>query len=186
MIRMELPSFAFNSVDVPGPKYRMWQQMTGKKGTSVAELAHEIDRVNRLAWQHKQCNLLNIIINCHGWDGGGGLSIGGQKQPSLTLQDASAFSFLKQKRVGTIWLVACQAAKGPAGKALCQELAIQSGYQVVAGDSDQDVGPWSSIRIWTAPQLHTIDEYEGTVYGFYAGGGMRVINPRRDIMTIME
>jgi hypothetical protein len=33
---------------------------------------------------------------------------------------------------------------------------------------------------------HQIDEFEGTVYGFYSKGGWRVIDPHNDIFTIRD
>jgi len=57
MILMQEPTFVFNSVDVPGPTYRMWHTEDGDKGTTVAELASEIAEATRRAWEQKQTNL---------------------------------------------------------------------------------------------------------------------------------
>jgi len=54
---------------------------------------------------------------------------------------------------------------------------------VVAADVEQEVGFRDGYRLVTRMQ-HQIDDYEGTVYGFYAGGGWREIDPNEDIYTI--
>ncbi len=183
MILMQEPSFVFNSVDVPGPTYRMWHTEDGKKGTSVADLAGLINEATRRAWEQKGTNFRNIVINSHGSNGT--ISIGGHGQPALDVSNVSQFSFLKNSRgsTGTIWIVACLAARGSGGKLFCSSLAQASGYQVVAADECQEVGPWDGYRLYTRFQ-HQIDEFEGTVYGFYAGGGYREIDPHEDIYTI--
>jgi len=188
MILMEDPSFAFNSVDVPRPKYTMWISKYGFGGMTVLDLVSQIDGANRSAWEQKQSNLLNIVINCHGLDGGGKLSIGGKGQPGLDITNVHLFSILKSSRhaTGTIWLVACQAAQGSAGKALCSGLAMGSGYQVVAAEPDQDVGVWGAYRLVAQWFSNQIDEFEGTVYGFYSRGGWRIIDPHSDIPTIKD
>lgn len=182
MIRMESPSFAFNSVDVPGPDYRMWQTFSGALGFTAAELSNKINEVNRVAWEREGTQLRNIIINCHGADGG--LAIGGKGQRHLDLTNLGVFFWMKGKNLGTIWLVACQAANGGESKQFCRTLAMTTGCQVVASDEDQDTGVWGSIRLVTS--LNNIDEFEGTVFGFTANGGLRVINPHDDIYTILE
>ncbi len=185
MIIMQEPSFAFNSVDVPGPDYRMWHTEDGDQGTSVADLASEIEEATRRAWEQKQTNLRNIVINSHGSQGS--ISIGGLGQPVLDISGISQFSFLKnsQHLTGTIWIVACLAAAGSSGKHFCSTLAQVSGYQVVAADECQEVTRWDNYRLKTRFQ-HQIDDFEGTVYGFYAGGGWREIDPHEDIYTIRE
>src|SRR5690242_3736998 len=77
MIKMKSPSFAFNSVDVPSPKYRMWESMTGQEGMTVPQLVDKILRANALAWEFEKKALRNIIINSHGMDTGGAIYIGG-------------------------------------------------------------------------------------------------------------
>jgi hypothetical protein len=186
MILMQDPSFAFNSVDVPGPNYTMWITMNGYKGMTVSDLVGAIDRANRASWEQQQSNLLNIVINSHGLDGGGKIFIGGAWEAGIDRTNVLQFSFLRGRGTGTIWIVACQAANGTAGKELCHKLAMASGYQVVASESDQDVGVWGSYRLVAQWYSHQIDEFEGTVYGFYAGGGTRIIDPHDDIMTIKE
>ncbi|HEY2866316.1 MAG TPA: hypothetical protein VGJ02_04435 [Pyrinomonadaceae bacterium] len=187
MIRMESPSFAFNSVDVPGPVYHFWHTLEGASGYSTPQLVDKIISINRMAIEMKGSPLRNIVINSHGWDGGGGISIGGSGNWEASIRPGSvgAFSQLKGLNLGTIWLVACQAARGADGKALCQAIARNSGSQVVAADDDQDVGIWEGWRVLTS-LYDNIDEFEGTVYSFTPVGGIRMIDPHADIYTIME
>jgi hypothetical protein len=187
MIRMESPSFAFNSVDVPGPTYHLWNTLQGPPGFTTDMLVDKILSVNRMAREMKGSQLRNIVINSHGWDGGGGISIGGSGNWEASIRPGSvgAFSQLRGENLGTIWLVACQAARGPDGKALCQSIARNSGSQVVAADADQDTGIWGSWRLITS-LYDNIDEFEGTVYSFTLVGGMSIIDPHEDIYTVME
>jgi hypothetical protein len=192
MIKMKNPSLAVNSNDVPGPDYRMWETVDADRGMTADDLVGEIVRVNRLALEYYRTPLQNIVINCHGLDGGGGLAIGGQGKELLTVRNASAFSVLKGKNLGTIWLVACQAARNSAGKTLCQAIASASGSQVVAGEDDQEVGRWGAFRIRNSGFAGfgggrgLIDEYEGKVFSFTPAGGAREIDPHDDIYTILE
>jgi hypothetical protein len=187
MIFMQNPSFVFNSVDVPWPTYKMWATEDGDVGTTIDDLIGIIAEANRSAWEQKQTSLRNIIINSHGLEGGGKISIGGKGKDGIDNANASKFSFLRNNRhlTGTIWIVACQAAAGSAGKLLCSNIAQASGYQVVASEDDQDTGIWGGYRV-VVGRSGQIDEFEGTVYSFYAGGGSRVIDPHEDIYTIME
>ncbi len=186
MIKMKSPSLVINSHDVPGPNYRMWETINASEGMTVTMLVNEIIRVYRITLEDNE-GLYNIIINCHGWDGGGGLSIGGMGKEALTTRNAPYFSLLKTRRIGTIWLVACQAAKGNSGKELCRAIAYHSSSLVVASDEDQSVGIWGGYNVWygRAFNAHHIDEYEGTVFGFYPNGMMNVIDPH-DVQTILD
>lgn len=184
MIMMKSPSLAINSCDVPGPKYRMWETVNARQGMTPAGLVNEIVRVNRLALEHEQTQLLNVVINCHGSDGH--LYIGGAKSPTLNISNVGVFSLLKTRNIGTIWIVACQVAGGAAGKQFCQTLSIASGAQVVASGVSQNVGVWGSFRIIQGGGRGQIDEYEGTVYSFTPAAGMGKINPHNDIFTILE
>lgn len=184
MIKLKAPSFAFNSVDVPSPHYRMWENTFGHRGFSTAQLVQRILVVNTLARDILRERLLNIVINAHGWEGGGGISIGGQRSESIYLDTVHEFHRLKPKNLGTIWLVACEAAAGSEGKRLCQTLATVSGCLVVAADADQDTGIWGSWRLVTS--LNNIDEFEGTVYAFMPKGGMKIIDPHADVFTTAD
>lgn len=184
MIKMKSPSLAINSCDVPGPNYRMWETVNAKEGMTPAMLLNEIVRVNRLALEHEQTQLLNIVINCHGSPGR--LYIGGGKSAPLDVGNVGIFSVLKPRNIGTIWLVACNAAQGSAGKQFCQTLATICGTQVIASDATQDVGVWGAFRIIQGGGRGQIDEYEGTVYSFTPAAGMGIINPNNDVFTVLS
>lgn len=186
MIMMESPSLAINSHDVPGPNYRMWETVNAAAGLTVAGLIGHIVHAHNLAVELERKGLANVVINCHGLDKGGALYIGGENHPPLDRSNVGQLAALKGAIPGTLWLVACQAANGPAGKQLCQLMATTIGCQVVAGEDDQDVGIWGSFRIIQGGGRGQIDEYEGTVWAFTVVGGPRRINPHRDILTIKE
>lgn len=186
MIEMKSPSFAFNSVDVPGPSYRMWEWIVGYKGMSTATLVDQILWAEGESRRRKGKPLLNIIINAHGLDGGGAISVGGRGVLGLNNKSVSEFLRLRFRSQGTIWLVACQAAAGSFGKELCQMIATNSRCQVVASDEDQEVGAWGTWRLWTSARYDHIDEYEGTVYSFRPYAGMKMIDPHEDISTTTD
>ena len=183
MIMMQQPSLAINSDDVPGPKYIMWRTRDAPRGSTANWVVNEIIVDNAAALSFKNSQLLNVIINCHGSPGS--LSVGGigDDGGSINMDNVGEFARLKGRNIGTIWLVACNAARGDKGKGLCQMLATVSGCQVVAADDYQDVGVWGTYRLLAG--LHgQIDEFEGTVYSFTLIGGARVIDPTEDIYTI--
>ncbi len=191
MIMMQDPSLVINAHDVPWPKYKMWKTIDAPAGMSAAAAAQHIVDTNRIALQYSKSSLRNVIINCHGAEDGGGIYIGGEehdmrKGAGIRLSTIGAFSVLKSLNIGTLWLVACQAAVAPFGKHLCQELATVSGCQVVASDEDQAVGLWGGWRILTSFRPGIIDEFEGTVYSFTVKRPMKVIDPHEDIFTIKE
>src|SRR5262249_50730092 len=117
--------------------------------------------------------LRNVVINCHGWDGGGGLSIGGKRKTAITLQNVKAFEFLKKRdgEIGTLWLVACQAAYGGAGQALCKALALACNCTVVAGDDDQEVELSYSVPYYAIPFVGALGGLALGALGAAAGGG---------------
>src|SRR6185437_14755896 len=75
MIRMEGPSFCFNSYDIGLPHYRMWKSIVGPDAMTPSQLAMEIFRANLWSLQTFKSSFQNIILNTHGFDGG--LWIGG-------------------------------------------------------------------------------------------------------------
>ncbi len=186
MIEMKSPSFAFNSVDVPGPNYRMWKWMEGREGMSAGRLVDEILLVNNEAKKHFGDRLQNIVINSHGKEGGGEIDIGGREYVGIKSDNVSEFLRLKGKNLGTIWLVACQAANGTDGNALCKQIAVNSGCMVIASDEDQEVGIWGTWRLRTTAIHNHIDEYEGNVYAFYPSGGWKQIDPHQAVFTTTD
>jgi hypothetical protein len=188
MIMLQSPSLAINSCDAPWPRYRMWETVNGDEGMTPDAVVREIIRVNRLALEYEQSPLANVVINCHGAEGGGALYTGGVDELAarINISRVNEFALLKKRNIGTIWLVACQAAQGNLGMQLCQALSVASGSQVVAADEDQDTGVWGGARILQGGGRGQIDEFEGTVYSFLPNGTSRVIDPHEDIYTIME
>jgi hypothetical protein len=188
MLMMESPSIVFNAHDAPGPIYRMWKTVNAPKGYTAHQCVQAIVAANSEAVNVMGAPLKNIIVNCHGADGGGALYIGGAEDRSnrINADSVGAFTALKSLNLGTIWLVACEAATGPLGKALCQSMTTFSGCQVVAADENQSTGVWGSWRLITTARHNQIDEFEGAVFSFTVRGGMRKIDPHDAIYTIME
>jgi hypothetical protein len=184
MIMMKSPSLVLNSHDVPWPKYRMWETVNLEKGATDETVVNHIIRVNRLALEHEQTQLLNVVINCHGAPGQ--LSVGGDGFKSLDKNNLGRFGLLAKRNIGTLWLVACNAAAEPEGKHFCQMLAHVSKCLVVAADKSQSVGVWGGLRILQGGGGGQIDEYEGNVFSFAPMGMMGVIDPHEDVPTTLE
>jgi len=187
MLLLKRPNLVVNSHDVPGPKYTMWATVNAVRGMTASDLVNEIVRANRAALEQEETHLLNVVINCHGLEGGG-LAIGGKGTGVVVdSSNVGSFSVLKKRNVGTIWLVACGAAEGADGKRFCQLLATSSGCEVVAADVDQYVEAWGAWRLAVVPgSRNQIDEFEGTVFSFRANGTSGEIDPHEDIDTILD
>lgn len=182
-IVMDQPSMSLNSVDVPGPHYKMWKTMSMAEGISPFQVVNTIASTH-FALQSQGSALINTVINCHGYEGGYGLSTGGHGKPGITIQNVGLFGLLKPLNVGPIWLVACQAARGATGIAFCQKLAVAAGTVVMAGEDDQDLGLRQSYMYYVGPH-GSIDEYEGIVYLFYPNGThIKDIDPEDALWTV--
>jgi len=206
VIDLKTPSLVMNSHDVPGPDYTGTYTWDVPEGVPLNNVVAMILGSNNRAYAEEKTYLKNVVINCHGWDGGGGLSIGGQGKAAITTQNVSAFEILKklEVKIGALWLVACQAAYGDAGKALCKALALACNCTVVAGDDDQEVEASYSVPYYGIPIVgligglvggggglllrrriykSTIDEYEGNVFRWDERGNQAKCDPHKDIPT---
>lgn len=176
MIRMQSPSISLNSVDVPGPHYKMWKTVTVEKSMAVSDLVSSIKHYDNQAFE----TLRNIVLNCHGTCGGGNLALG----QGIDNTNVSLFKALKPHNLGTIWVIACQAAMGVDGRSLCSNLAKSAGTVVIAGDSNQKVGAYDSLRYYVGP-AGQIDDYEGTVYAFWPDGSItKNVDPEDVVWTV--
>ena len=183
MIRMIEPALVINTHDVPWPPYKMWQTVSADLGANVASLVEYISEAQRVSLENFGYRLRNIVINSHG--GPGALYLGGLDNAAIHKGDLPALAPLKRPTYGgTIWIVACKIAAGPAGKDFCQSLAMTMGYQVVAGTVDQYVSVGDGYKMLYIK--NTIDEFEGDVFGFYASGAYRQIDPHEDVYTIYD
>jgi hypothetical protein len=124
------------------------------------------------------------VINSHGDPGA--LYLGGLGSTPIQKGDLPALAPLKRPNggSGTIWVVACEIAAGSSGRDFCQSLAMTTGYQVVAGTVDQEVSFWDGYKMLYIK--NAIDEFEGDVFGFYASGSYRQIDPHEDVYTIYD
>ena len=185
MIMLEQPALCLNSDDVPGPHYNMWRTVTMRAGITPSEVVQAIIAAQVMAIGAEHSSLANIVINCHGYEGGLGLSTGGHGSPGFNISNVGLFSALKPLNIGPIWLVACQAARGSNGISFCQKLAAAAGTMVIAGEDNQELTGWQTIRYYTTPLSGMIDEYEGVVYVFYPNGVvLRDVDPEKVIMTV--
>ncbi len=174
MIKLSEPSLALHSFDVPGYKYKMWQTR------KMAKFTNATDVVNEILWSIGQApdqQLGNVVINCHGSPGT--LYIGATdkyleaKDTDITINinNLGAFSSLKKKGLGTIWLVACRVAKGTEGDNFCASLARAAGCNVVAADKKQFVN--FGYYLSACPD-NCIDRFEGTAYLWDSTGSKTV------------
>jgi hypothetical protein len=182
-IMMDQPAISLNSTDVPGPHYKMWKTVSMREGISPVEVVNIIVST-QAALKSMKSALANIIINCHGYEGGYGLSTGGHGKEGFTVSNVGLFGLLRPMNIGPIWLVACQAARGAPGLAFCQKLAVAAGTVVVAGEDDQDLGLWQTYRYYVGLSGQ-IDDYEGVVYLFYPNNTyIRDIDPEKALWTV--
>ena len=173
MIRMEQPSLVLHSCDVPGYKYKMWKTVELAAGTTSIDVTNQIhSALNEATDNH----LYNVIINCHGSPGflhvgGSGIGFG-----------TGSVSVLRQLKgigtIGTIWLVACEVAKGEQkdlGKDFCSQLAQSANCDVVSSVKTQQVNTGFYLR---GHPFGCIDKYEGLVYRFLPDGDYEVYKPK--------
>lgn len=176
MIFMKQPSLVINSHDVPGPTYKMFETWKAPKGVTAIDVVNKIYDASINAYLKKGSSLQNVIINSHGYPGG--LSVGGRGN-TIKVGDLTTFAILRRyadsgHTVGTIWIVACNAAKGSDGKTFCSMLAMMSGCKVVAADKSQYVEFFGSGLVKFGLG---IDEYEGNVFLFYPTGAYELCDP---------
>lgn len=175
MIRMKQPSLVLHSCDVPGYKYKMWKTVELSAGATSIDVTNQI----HLALNEADDNHLhNVIINCHGSPGF--LHVGGDGIGFGT----GSVSVLKQLKdigtIGTIWLVACNVAKGQQkdlGRDFCSQLAQNAFCDVVAAEKLQRVNVGFYLRLHP---FGCIDKYEGPVYKFFPDGDYEVYKPKSE------
>jgi hypothetical protein len=167
VIRLKDYSLALHSHDVPGYKYTMSQTWTMPQGARPSDLVYWI----LYARDHSpEFSLRNVVINCHGLSGK--LYIGGDGQPTLNSNNLGIFSQLQNKEIGTIWLVACEIAKGFKGRYFCEQMAKTAGCNVVAADVSQHVDFTFYLRLCPSK---CIDEFEGKTYWWDSSGACHAI-----------
>ena len=176
MIKIQQPSMALNSHDVPGAGYRMWNTWNVPANDNPD---HILGWCATVASSAPGGYLRCLIINCHGFynntsrsgTGGYGLSIG----TGILRSHTSKFSLLRGK-VANIWITACGTARiSPTdaggngdGNLFCSEIARASGAYVVAATTHQVPGIEGGF--WM-PQNY-IDDFEGLVLRYNPSGGV--------------
>ena len=177
MIRLEQPALALHSYDIPGYKYKMQFTEFLKEESTINDVIMKI----WMAASKTSGNVLkNVVLNVHGSPGT--LYVG--KTATINRNNVGMMKLLRaggQKRVGTIWLVACQVAgyhNGivQLGSFFCAALAKAAGCYVVAADRLQYVNPGLYLR--GCPD-NCIDRFEGTVYRWDENGNQEVFKPQK-------
>ena len=143
---MEPTSISISSHDMPGPNCKMWRTIVAPEGPEAPDVVRMVERHNVEAVSAKKSALRNVIINCHGLEGGGWLSIGGKSHGGIHQGNVGMFGSLRPLNVGTIWPVACHAEAGPNGMGLCRAMAQNAGTIVIAGDEDQELDARGTYR----------------------------------------
>jgi hypothetical protein len=185
VITLKQPTLCLNSSDVPGPHYAMSHTVKMPAGIKPLEVVNLIINAQSKARSGKGHGLSNIVINCHGYEGGLGLSTGGHGKEGITKSNVALFGLLATMNVPPIWLVACQAARGQAGQDFCQTLSNVARTMVIAGEDDQDVGVWETVRYYAGPSGR-IDDYEGIVHIFYPNNtSIKNIDPEKVVMSVL-
>jgi len=182
MIKLEQPSLAINTFDVPGPEYRMEQTVKLDKYASSIVVLSEIQAA---ATRSGQSYLKNVVINCHGSNGY--LYIGEVKskvpgangdvreefdREGIGEENLGLFSLLKG-RIGTIWITGCQVSGGSgivtrSGHTFCPKLAVVAGCNVVAANVYQIINPLRPVP------RNCIHEYDGTASIWDATGAKQI------------
>ena len=80
---------------------------------------------------------------------------------TIDLGNVGAFTALKGKKIGSIWVKSCGVATDLKGKYLCQRIAECSGCRVVAAEEDQE--EWFGILNLIFMPRGCIDDFEGPV-----------------------
>jgi len=168
MIAISQPALALHSWDVPGFRYQMqttWNMPPNATASDVVYwISYAVDRSQDL-------QLRNVVINCHGL--AGQLFVGGGKSAPVALKDLGLFSNLKNKDIGTLWLVGCLVATGGNGQNFCSRLAITMGCDVVGANDYQFVE--RRFMRGNSP-FGTIDDFEGTAYRFSPSGSKELLS----------
>jgi hypothetical protein len=159
MIKLKQPSLVLHSHDVPGHRYKMHVSWNLPKGASVRDVVHLI-----LEGYDYSPDLENVVINSHG--SRGRIWAGGLYRPAINRYNVDVFGELRGKNIGTIWIVACEVAKGPTGSEFCRRMARAAGCHVVASDVEQ------YVERGFLGANGTIDFYEGLVYQWDSSGQM--------------
>lgn len=172
MIKIEQPSMALNSHDVPGAGYRMWNTWNVPANDNPDHILGWCATVGSSApGGYLRC----LIINCHGFynntsrsgTGGFGLKMG----TGILRTHTGNFSLLRGK-VANIIITACGTARitNPGttgngdGNLFCSEIARAAGAYVIAATTHQVGDFW-------LPKNY-IDDWEGLVLRYNPAGGV--------------
>jgi hypothetical protein len=170
MIKLRQPALVLHSCDVKGYKFKMWASWNMparmRPRDVVYWILHARDHTPELI-------LHNVLINTHGRSGE--LYIGGKDvteglvDQTLNIHNVDLFSQLRGKDIGTIWLHGCNVADPSWGPRFCASMAMESGCNVVAAESQQKIGRWDSCP------FGCFDDYEGRTSCWDASGKRSIV-----------
>jgi hypothetical protein len=161
MIKMPAITMALNGPDVL--EYKMWNTRLVASDVAARWLA---DNTAAIAGSAPNGQLEALVFNCHGFVDAKGAFRGLDLGTGIKQSDLKHFSRLKNL-VPKIYIVACQAAAGQAGRRFCAELARQTRAFVYASDVNQHCGFSSAQAVLNGG---VIDDYEGQVFQFGSSG----------------
>lgn len=173
MIKLRQPTLVLNSFDPFLGGFSMWATWKMPKQTRPYDIVHWILYARK---QAPELMLHHVVLNFHGVSGEMhiGETAGGSKI-TLDFNNVGAFTELRAKDIGIIWLKSCAVAQGYKGKWFCREMARASGCDVVAADVDQTVLIPFMGKIFYP--YGKIDDFEGSVFRWSATGTEERFNP---------
>lgn len=164
MIKLRQPALALHACDTKGFRFQMSTSWDMPPRVRACDVVYWI----LYARDHAPEQMLpNVVIDCHGDPGK--LYIRGERaawsiDDTINIFNASAFSQLRNKEIGTIWLHSCRVAQNPDGPAFCETLAKASGCYVVASqDTQHTLGNAPGKKVYSYP-YGCIDNFEGPTY----------------------
>lgn len=160
MIRLKQPALVLHSHDVPGYKHQMHITWNLPKGATAHDVVSRI-----LDAQDYSPDLQNVVINAHG--ASGRFFAGGLGRRSIKRGNVDLFGMLRNKITCTIWILACQVAKGSKGGDFCAAMARAVDCNVIASTIDQ-----FAERI--SYPFGYIDYYEAPVFRWNPAGALSI------------
>lgn len=162
MITLKHPSLVLHAHDVPGYRYKMHVSWNLPKGASVHEVANLILTAHEYAG-----DLENVVLNAHG--ASGKIFAGGTSHFAIRRSNVGVFDVARGKIKSTIWIIACEVARGDKGSLFCSRLAQAAGCNVVASTLDQHV------EVPTCP-FGCVDRYEAPAFRWNPNGQLSICN----------
>ena len=164
MIVLKHPSLVLHAHDVPGYKYEMHVSWNLPKGASVHDVANWILDAHEYAG-----DLQNVVLNAHG--ASGKIWAGGTTRMAIHRYNVDVFRKVNGRIGATIWIIACEVARGDKGTDFCSRLARAAGCNVVASTMEQ------YVEKPTCP-FGCVDDYEPPAFRWDPSGKLSICHSR--------